>query len=223
MNFNINGIKIIALDNTKYSSNTRISIPVNHLRKGANVIQIDFLNKYRNDGNGLHSFVDNVDGKQYLYTNFEPSFCHYVFPTFDQPDIRAKWTLKSIIPNDWTIVSNEIENDKLNKSHLFAQLGNIAKTFKMTDNLKNMKSPKIIGFNQTPSIATYLFAFVAGPYDHVEAPAQKGMPKMRIFARGSVIQDVKGKLADEMFMVTKAGINFYQKMFGKAFAFSKYD
>ncbi len=38
MNFNIHGIKIIALDNTKYSSNTRISIPVNHLRKGANVI-----------------------------------------------------------------------------------------------------------------------------------------------------------------------------------------
>jgi aminopeptidase N len=44
---------------------------------------MDFLNKYRNDGKGLHSYTDKVDKLQYLYTQFESSDCHLVFPSFD--------------------------------------------------------------------------------------------------------------------------------------------
>jgi len=44
---------------------------------------MDILNKYRNDGYGMHSFIDQVDKSQYIYTKFEPSFSHYVYPNFD--------------------------------------------------------------------------------------------------------------------------------------------
>ena len=42
-----------------------------------------FLNKYRDDGVGLVSFIDKEDGQQYLKTRFETDFCHKIFPCFD--------------------------------------------------------------------------------------------------------------------------------------------
>ena len=43
--------------------NHHVVIPTAQLRVGeVNSVQIDFLNKYRKDGVGLHSFVDKVDG-----------------------------------------------------------------------------------------------------------------------------------------------------------------
>ena len=71
---------------------------------------MNILNKYRNDGYGMHSFKDQVDKTQYIYTKFEPSFSHYVYPNFDQPDIKAKWIFSAIVPNDWVLISNELQN-----------------------------------------------------------------------------------------------------------------
>ena len=74
-----------------------------------NTLTIDFLNKYRKDGVGLHSFVDKTDGEQYLYTQFEADFCHYVFPCFDQPDLKATWRFSCNVEADWTVIANEAE------------------------------------------------------------------------------------------------------------------
>lgn len=65
------------------------------------------LNKYRKDGCGLHSFIDGKDGEQYLYTQFEPDYCHMVFPCFEQPSIKSTFTLRAQSPADWIVVSNE--------------------------------------------------------------------------------------------------------------------
>jgi len=49
--------------------NHHVTIPSAMLQVDqVNKVQIFFLNKYRNDGVGLHSFVDKTDGQQYLYT-----------------------------------------------------------------------------------------------------------------------------------------------------------
>ena len=64
-------------------TNHLIEIPSSHLNLGENELSMDFLNKYRKDGVGLHSFIDSVDKEQYTYTQFEADFCHYVFPNFD--------------------------------------------------------------------------------------------------------------------------------------------
>ena len=80
-NLRINGKKISSKD-VKYYENGMITLNQN-LKVGENIARIHFFNKYRNDGNGLHSLVDKVDGKQYLYTDFEPDHCHLVFPVFD--------------------------------------------------------------------------------------------------------------------------------------------
>lgn len=44
-----------------------------------------------------------------MHSQFETDYCHYVFPCFDQPDLKASWTLTTIAPENWVVVSNEIE------------------------------------------------------------------------------------------------------------------
>ena len=32
-----------------------------------------------------------------------------MFPSFDQPDLKATWTLSAMTDGDWTVISNEAE------------------------------------------------------------------------------------------------------------------
>lgn len=97
----------ITADEKPYFDNGMIFLPKG-LKEGKNTVKLQFLNDYRNDGYGVHSFLDKEDGKQYLYTKFEPAFCHFAFPTFDQPDLKATFVLKTVTPGDWKIESNEL-------------------------------------------------------------------------------------------------------------------
>jgi aminopeptidase N len=88
----------------------QVNLATESLKVGTNTVEMLYWNKYRNDSVGLHSFIDGVDNEQYLYTQFEPSHAHYVFPCFDQPSIKAKWTFRSAVCEGWTCVSNEPVN-----------------------------------------------------------------------------------------------------------------
>jgi aminopeptidase N len=60
---------------------------------------------------------------------------------------------------------------------------------------------KVIKFEQSKKISTYLYALVAGPYTFIESN-QENLPKMKIFMRKSVLPDVKNETLQEMFMIT---------------------
>ena len=80
-NYSVNGE---AVAGASIFANHHVILPSSHLRPGeTNTVKLDFLNKYRRDGIGLHSFTDKTDGLQYLHSKFEAAFCHYVFPCFD--------------------------------------------------------------------------------------------------------------------------------------------
>ena len=58
------------LEGKEYKSKDGILIPHSYLQeKGANNIIVEYTNDYDKDGSGCVSFTD-VDGKQYLYTQF---------------------------------------------------------------------------------------------------------------------------------------------------------
>lgn len=84
------------------------------LKVGHNVVGVHYSNSYNNDGSGCVSFID-VDGKQYIYTQFEPYYANRVFACFDQPDLKAKMRLYVVSPSEWKkVLSNEyatIEED----------------------------------------------------------------------------------------------------------------
>ena len=62
--------------------------------------------RYSHTGMGLHRVVDPADGNVYLYTQCEPFEAHRVFACFDQPDLKATFTLRVAAPSEWTVVSN---------------------------------------------------------------------------------------------------------------------
>lgn len=82
-----------------------------YLKEGPNEVTMHIQSKYRNDSEGFISFTDEVDQEQYLYTLFECDFCRFVFPCFDQPDLKATWEFSGVIPEGWTIISNEYQNE----------------------------------------------------------------------------------------------------------------
>jgi aminopeptidase N len=51
---------------------------------------------YMHTGVGLHRFTDPVDKQVYLYTQFETFDAHRVYACFDQPDIKAVFTLSTL-------------------------------------------------------------------------------------------------------------------------------
>ena len=99
-------------------------------KKGKNTFTIDFTPDDR--------FLNR--NEEYLYSLFVPAHARSAFPCFDQPDIKARFSLTLEIPGNWTAVSNSPAIDSLNMEG----------------------GRKIIKFSQTEPISTYLFAFCAG-------------------------------------------------------------
>ena len=71
-----------------------------------NVLHVSATAKYMHDGTGLHRFVDPLDGRVYLHSQFEANDAHRVFACFDQPDIKGAFSFEVKAPAQWTVVSN---------------------------------------------------------------------------------------------------------------------
>ena len=150
---------------------------------------------YMRTGEGLHRFVDPVDGSVYLYTQFETFDAHRMFACFDQPDLKAAFRFVVRAPRDWVVVSN----------------GAVA----------SRPAPDEAGmwvFVETPRMSTYITALVAGPYASVH-DEHDGIP-LGIYCRASLVQHLD---PDDLFTVTKQGFDFYHRVFGYRYPFGKYD
>ena len=196
-----------------------------------NHVVILFSTKYGTSGAGLHHFIDPIDKKEYLYTQFEPYDCNLVFPVFDQPNIKGNLKLTLVGPEEWVLLGNEKEEctwkftkDTKEDDKDIPAINEVLSplTNEEYDFLFNSifdKNYKITVFNETPKISSYLYAICAGPYISLKNPYKYEVP-MRIFMRESLKKLGEPK---EFFRVTMAGMEFYKKFFGISFQFSKYD
>jgi len=50
---------------------------------------------------GIHRFVDPLDGETYLYSQFETADAKRVYACFDQPDLKASFTFHATWPGAW--------------------------------------------------------------------------------------------------------------------------
>src|SRR5581483_5658090 len=76
-----------------------IIIPTQEIASEENAIDIDFKA-------GDASLNRNPD---FMYTLFVPARAHLAFPCFDQPDLKARFSLELNVPKDWQAVSNGAE------------------------------------------------------------------------------------------------------------------
>ena len=184
-------------------------IPPEALVQGKNEIAIEFTNDYRIDGKGLHSFID-TDGRQYLYSTCEPYHCNTMLPCFDQPDLKATWTLTAAAPNDWIVINNSrIDNEaKIEPKDYLSP--------------EDQEHFKLWSFQKTLKFSSYLFCVAAGPYLEVKSPHKHRDVEMSCFCRQSLFKFLKEQ-ADEFFEVSRVCMEFYEEFCGYPYPFGKYD
>src|SRR5579863_8303899 len=87
-------------------SKGHILVPGKQLRHGANTVELDFDSGIAEANRAVTRFIDSQDGNEYLYTLFVPMDASLAFPCFDQPDLKARFTLNVDAPTGWTVISN---------------------------------------------------------------------------------------------------------------------
>ena len=83
----------------------RLHLTPSLLSLGCNSVNIDFEAEYRSDCYGMQWFKDEEDQLEYVYTFSEPDHAHLWFPCFDQPDLKAPYSLLVLAPTSWVVVS----------------------------------------------------------------------------------------------------------------------
>lgn len=183
---------------TSHFENHRIQLP-NLDTDNSLVIEGTFA--FTNSGEGLHRFVDPVDGETYLYSQFEVPDSRRVFAVFEQPDLKATFTFNVSAPNHWTVTSNSLTPEQVEIGDGFAQWK----------------------FPPSAKISSYITAIIAGPYvswtDKLISSDGREIP-LGVFCRKSLEQYMD---ADYIFEKTKQGFEFYENLFDYPYPFSKYD
>ncbi|MCW2621735.1 MAG: aminopeptidase, partial [Frankiales bacterium] len=161
-----------------------------------NELVVDASCRYMRTGEGLHRFVDPVDGSIYLYSQFETYDAHRMYACFYQPDLKATFALTVDAPADWVCVSG----------------GAVSSCEDQADGGRRWV------FETMPRVSTYITALVAGPYAHVH-DEHDGIP-LGLYCRASMVQHLD---AEELFAITKQGFDFFHEAFGYRYPFGKYD
>jgi aminopeptidase N len=86
--------------------NDHIVIPGTHLLKGENVVRLRFESPIATSGSAVTRYLDREDNSEYVYTLFVPSDASTAFPCFDQPDLKARFTLEVTAPRTWKVITN---------------------------------------------------------------------------------------------------------------------
>ncbi|CAM5539516.1 aminopeptidase N [Streptomyces pilosus] len=164
-----------------------------------NELVVDAQCAYSRTGEGMHRFVDPEDGEVYLYTQYEPADARRVFANFEQPDLKAPYRFEVRAPEGWTVWSNGAGE--------------------LTDGVWR--------FAETKPISTYITCVVAGPYHYVTDTYE------RVLEDGTRLEIPLGAMcrkglaphfdADDVFLVTKQGLDFFHDHFDYPYPFGKYD
>ncbi|MCB5164347.1 aminopeptidase N [Streptomyces bambusae] len=160
-----------------------------------NVLVVDANCAYSRTGEGMHRFVDPEDGEVYLYTQYEPADARRVFANFEQPDLKARFRFEVSAPAGWHVWSNGAEESREGDTRRFAE---------------------------TAPISTYITCVVAGPYHYVTDTYTRGdltIPLGAMCRKGLA----KHFDADDVFLVTKQGFDFFHENFDFPYPFGKYD
>jgi len=163
------------------------------LPEGEHRLEVEATMAFRNDGEGLHRSVDPTDGSAYVYQMSFMSAAPSVFACFDQPDLKAPYTLHVLAPTSWLVAANaagvQVE-------------------------------PGRWEFERSQPLSTYFVSLVAGPY-HRLGDHHDGID-LGLLCRASMAGALDTD-ADELFTMTKQCFDEFHRLFGIRYAFGKYD
>lgn len=175
----------VPVDKVRFE-NEHIILPASSTVEGANGIRIRFTA-------GNQSLNRN---DEYLYTLLVPDRARTVFPCFEQPNLKAEFTLQLELPADWKAVSNTYIRSET-----------------VTDDRKT------VCFAPTEPLSTYLFSFVAGKLERREYTRDG----RTIAAYYRETDPKKVAQLDIVFGQVMASLHWLEEYTGIAYPFAKYD
>jgi len=140
-------------------------------------------------------YLGQANGRKYASTQFEAAAARYAFPCFDEPEMKATFTVTAIVDDGDLAISNGTQ---------------------LSDDAGPTPGKRTFKFATTPRMSSYLVALTVGPFDCLKDEAD-GIP-LRVCA-------TRDKLANGKFALeaTKAIIPFFNRYYGTRYAFGKLD
>jgi len=132
----------------------------------------------------------------FLYTLLVPDRARTLFPCFDQPDLKAVFTLSLVIPAGWKAMGNALLQDSVTAGDSCS-----------------------LHFRPSDRISTYLFSFVAGHF--TDTAREVDGRTMHFFYRET--DSTKLRLSiDSIFRIEGQALHFMQQYTGIAYPFQKF-
>ena len=188
-------------ESVEYSlRNEHIIIPMSETRPGRQGFSVDFD-------------VDNQSlnrREEFLYTLLVPERARTLFPSFDQPDMKAHYRLSLAIPEGWEAVSN---------TPITTPEYDVEDWYDLDFGHPLPEGRKIVSFARTEPLSTYLFSFVAGEFE--KRCYDDGRHRFSAYYRET---DPK-RLAqlDDIFKEVAASLEWLEEYTGIKYPFAKYD
>ena len=164
------------------------------LSKGSGKLHIEFRGVISEKLRGFYrsQYQHNGETKHLATTQFESTDARRAFPCFDEPSHKSVFELSLIIPNHLTAISNTIESSSISST---------------PEGVEHDPNLKVIHFEPTPKMSTYLLAFMVGEFESIQTKTKDGVT-IRVFTTPNKIQHGKFSLN-----VAKRTLEFLNKYF----------
>ena len=183
--FDVHVLRVNGTEAPAMVRDEHLVIPRRLSLKGPNTIEIEFTAGEQSLNRREH----------FLYTLLVPDRARTLFPCFDQPDMKARYTLSLTVPDGWVAVSNTSEASREGRTVQFAE---------------------------TEPLSTYLFSFVAGEFECVtsEGVGAAGKP-VHLYHRET--DPAKVAQCPDVLRLVKRSLDWLEDYTGIDYPFAKYD
>jgi len=189
-NENVEKVKAVSVNGQSIAvthEKEHILINGEFLSTGTNTIEIEFEA-------GERSLNRSED---FLYTLLVPDRASTLFPCFDQPNMKANYTLSLTIPENWEAMGNGPLLDEI------------------TEN-----GTTTIRYKQTEKIPTYLFSFVAGKFQSV-SNTENGRPMTMLHRESDSAKASRN--TPEIFKLHRQSLAWLEEYTGIQYPYQKFD
>lgn len=167
--------------------NQHIIIPAGRSTGGRNTVEIKFTAADRP--------LNRRD--EFLYTLLVPDRARTLFPCFEQPDMKGRFTLSLTLPEEWAAVGN----------------GSVL------EERPAEQGQKRVLFRETEPISTYLFSFVCGRFERLMQ--ERGGREISVYHRET--DPAKAAQCDVIFDEVFHSLGWIEEYTGIPYPFEKYD